>query len=51
MRVVLSSGELLFCAHHARKYAGALADVALHVQDETDALHAEHGPAPRSFGG
>jgi hypothetical protein len=43
VRVVLGSGELLFCAHHAREHAAAYADVATHVQDETDRLLAEHG--------
>jgi hypothetical protein len=38
-------GELLFCGHHARAHASAYADVATHVQDETDRLHAEHGQA------
>ncbi|QFU98556.1 hypothetical protein KDY119_02072 [Luteimicrobium xylanilyticum] len=43
VRVVLASGELLFCAHHAREHAAAYADVATSVQDETDRLLAEHG--------
>jgi hypothetical protein len=43
VRVVLPSGELLFCGHHARAHADAYTDVATHVQDETDKLHAEHG--------
>ncbi|NTW39006.1 MAG: hypothetical protein HGA44_03830 [Cellulomonadaceae bacterium] len=47
VRVVLPAGELLFCAHHARRHAPALADVALHVQDETDRLATEHGAAVR----
>ena len=39
VRVVLpGSGELLFCAHHARKHAEALARVAVEIQDETDRL-------------
>ncbi|WP_199424224.1 DUF7455 domain-containing protein [Actinotalea solisilvae] len=45
VRVVLPSGELLFCAHHARRHAAAFADVAVHVQDETDRLREEHGAA------
>jgi len=28
-------GELTFCGHHARKYAKALAKVAIDVQDES----------------
>lgn len=38
VRVVLSSGELLFCAHHGRKNAAALEQVALFVQDESARL-------------
>jgi hypothetical protein len=39
VRVVLpGSGELLFCAHHSRKHADALALVAVEIQDETDRL-------------
>lgn len=47
VRVVLPTGELLFCAHHARRHAPAFADVALHVQDETDRLMEEHGAPTR----
>ncbi len=43
VRVVLPTGELLFCGHHARAHAEPLRDVALHIQDETDKLLAEHG--------
>ena len=43
VRVVLPSGELLFCAHHAREHADKFSSLATHVQDETDRLHAEHG--------
>ena len=39
VRVVLpGAGELLFCAHHARQHAEALARVAVEIQDETDRL-------------
>ncbi len=39
VRVVLpGSGELLFCAHHSRQHADALALVAVEIQDETDRL-------------
>lgn len=41
VRVELASGELLFCAHHARKHADALARVALSIQDETARLDEE----------
>jgi hypothetical protein len=47
VRVLLPSGELLFCAHHARQHSSALADVAVHVQDETGRLLEEHGAATR----
>lgn len=36
LRVTLASGgELLFCAHHARKHQDKLKQVALRIQDET----------------
>jgi len=39
VRVVLpGAGELLFCAHHGRQHADALAKVAVKIQDETDRL-------------
>jgi hypothetical protein len=39
VRVVLpGSGQLLFCAHHARQHAEALAKVAVQIHDETDRL-------------
>jgi hypothetical protein len=39
VRVVLSSGsELLFCAHHGREHAGALARVNAEVHDESERL-------------
>jgi hypothetical protein len=39
VRVVLpGSGELLFCAHHSRKHAEALAKIAVEIHDETDRL-------------
>jgi len=30
--------ELLFCAHHNRQHASALADIAIDIQDETARL-------------
>lgn len=36
VRVVLASGELLFCGHHARAHADALTAQALFIQDETE---------------
>lgn len=39
VRVVLpGSGELLFCAHHNRVHADALAKIAVEIQDETSRL-------------
>jgi hypothetical protein len=39
VRVLLAnSGELLFCAHHGREHAKALAKVAVDIQDETNRL-------------
>jgi hypothetical protein len=38
VRVELETGELLFCAHHARKHSDALADVAKSIHDESDRL-------------
>ncbi len=43
VRVVLPTGDLLFCGHHARKHADAFTDVALHIQDEMERLAEEHG--------
>ena len=30
--------ELLFCAHHGRQHASALAEIAIDIQDETGRL-------------
>src|SRR5437868_11037561 len=39
VRVLLAnSGELLFCAHHGREHAKALAKVAIDIQDESNRL-------------
>jgi len=39
VRVMLpGSGELLFCGHHSRQHAEALAKVAIEIQDETERL-------------
>ena len=37
IRVVVASGELLFCAHHGREHTRALAGVA-HIHDESERL-------------
>jgi hypothetical protein len=39
VRVVLpGSAELLFCAHHGRQHADALARIAVEIHDETKRL-------------
>ncbi|WP_368502478.1 hypothetical protein [Actinomyces sp.] len=38
LRVVLASGELLFCAHHGRAHRGALEQQSLFIQDESAQL-------------
>ena len=40
VRVVLLTGELFFCAHHAREHGERLKEVALLFQDETASLTA-----------
>ena len=40
LRVILASGgELMFCAHHARKHSDKLKQVALQIQDETHRIN------------
>ena len=50
VRVVMLTGELFFCAHHARAHSEAFSSVATHVQDETDRLLAEHGAGSAARG-
>ena len=39
VRVLLpAGGELLFCAHHSRQHAAALAKAGAEIQDETKRL-------------
>lgn len=39
VRVMLvSGGELLFCAHHGREHTPALADLSASIQDESERL-------------
>jgi len=41
LRVVLASGgELLFCAHHGRKFEPELKKIAVDIQDESGRLSA-----------
>ncbi|MGL5858490.1 MAG: DUF7455 domain-containing protein [Angustibacter sp.] len=47
LRVQLGShGELLFCAHHGREHAPALAQRAAVIHDETDRLIRASPSAP-----
>ncbi len=39
VRVVLASGDLLFCAHHAHAYEDKLKATAVDWVDETATLH------------
>jgi hypothetical protein len=39
VRVVLGGGELLFCAHHGKKYNESLAKVAIEIHDFSDQLN------------
>lgn len=43
VRVVLGTGDLLFCAHHAKAYENKLRVAALEYVDETEALAREIG--------
>jgi len=36
---LISGGELLFCAHHAREHLPKLQHLATEIQDETERLH------------
>ena len=45
--LLLSRQDLLFCAHHYRQHASALARVALAVQDETPRLARGDRPGSR----
>ena len=44
-RAVLTSGELLFCAHHGREYGDKLAVAAVRVDDRSGDLEDTTGPA------
>ena len=47
VRVILSSGgELLFCAHHARRYEPTLKTMAAEFHDESDRLIETPAMAP-----
>jgi hypothetical protein len=38
--VLTTGGELLFCAHHGRKFEPELKKIAAEIQDETEKLTA-----------
>lgn len=44
IRVVVNSGELLFCAHHGRKYQEKLSEIAHSWHDESSRLLTEVKP-------
>ena len=47
VKATLSSGELYFCAHHARAFADKLEGAATEILDETSRLQVEeqkHAP-------
>ncbi|HSF26134.1 MAG TPA: hypothetical protein VLC50_01320 [Actinomycetes bacterium] len=47
VRVILASGgELLFCAHHARRYEPTLKTMAAEIHDESDRLASTPAIAP-----
>ena len=47
IRVMLTGGgELLFCAHHGRKYSDALREAGAEIVDETERLRAIPAIAP-----
>ena len=47
VRVVLGGGELLFCAHHGKKYNDGLSKVALEIHDFSEQLF-EQPTSPES---
>ncbi|WP_424464010.1 DUF7455 domain-containing protein [Pseudoclavibacter helvolus] len=48
VRVQLSAGELLFCAHHATRHEEKLRQQAVAWHDETSRLHGEKAAAGQS---
>ncbi|MGQ0843592.1 MAG: DUF7455 domain-containing protein [Sporichthyaceae bacterium] len=43
VRVVLGAGELLFCAHHGRRYEDRLRELAAEIHDESERLSTSPG--------
>jgi hypothetical protein len=47
LRVTLASGgELLFCAHHGKKYEESLRSIAAEIHDESEKLSTTEASAP-----
>ncbi len=46
VQVILSAGDLLFCAHHGRRYEEKLREIAREFHDESAQLNATPGTAP-----
>lgn len=42
VRVTVNNGELLFCAHHAKKHQEKLSEIAHSWHDETERLYDEN---------
>lgn len=47
---LVSGGELLFCAHHAREHGDRLRQVAASIHDETDRLSSQKATATSDGG-
>lgn len=47
---LVSGGELLFCAHHAREHGDRLRQVAASIHDETDRLSSKKAAATSDGG-
>ena len=45
VRAVLTTGDLLFCAHHGRKYNEVLTATALAVEDGTESINKKPSPS------
>ena len=44
-RAVLVAGDLLFCAHHGRKYSAKLSETAVLLEDRSAAVNSKPSPA------
>ena len=45
LRAVLTTGELLFCAHHGREYGDRLAAAAVRIEDRSGEIDVRPSPA------